>query len=212
MSELRTDRLLLRRWHESDRAPFAELNADPEVMRYFLRPLSREESDELVDAFEAAFERQGWGLWALEEERTGTFLGFTGLSRPTFEAHFTPAVEVGWRLARHAWGQGFATEAAQAAVRYAFDELDLDELVSFTSAVHERSRAVMRRLGMRRDPADDFDHPRLPAGHPLRRHVLYRLAAPRGGTAHRRADRHRSRGSRSSGSSPGPPRSTNAAP
>ncbi len=174
MCELRTERLLLRRWHVSDRAPFAALNADPEVMRYFPRPLTRPASDRLAELADADLARQGWGLWALEHRTTGRFLGFTGLARPTFDAPFTPAVEIGWRLSRAAWGFGFATEAARAAAAFAFDELGLEELVSFTAEANARSRAVMRRLGMRHDPADDFDHPHVPEGD-LRRHVLYRL-------------------------------------
>jgi RimJ/RimL family protein N-acetyltransferase len=174
VSELRTERLLLRRWRLSDRAPSAALNADPEVVRYFQRPLTP--SDHLADMADEDLKRQGWGLWALEQQATGRFIGFTGLARPTFEAPFTPAIEIGWRLARTAWGRGFATEAACAAVAFAFEELGLEELVSFTAEPNARSRAVMRRLGMRHDPADDFDHPNVPAGD-LRRHVLYRLSA-----------------------------------
>ncbi len=169
MEGLRSPRLLLRRWRPADRAPFAALNADPEVMRYFPAPLSPAESDALVDRIEAAFEREGWGLWALEERATGAFLGFTGVARVGFEAHFTPAVEVGWRLARAAWGRGYATEAARTALEHAA----LDAVVSFTAVANARSRAVMERLGM--TFAGEFEHPRLPAGHPLRRHVLYRL-------------------------------------
>ena len=176
MAELATDRLLLRRWQASDRVPFAALNADPEVMRYFPGPLTRQASDRLADLIYAAIERDGWGLWALEQRATSHFLGFTGLARPTFEASFTPAVEVGWRLSRAAWGFGFATEAARAAAAFAFGELDLDELVSFTAERNARSRAVMRRLGMRHDAAHDFDHPHVREDR-IRRHVLYRLAA-----------------------------------
>jgi ribosomal-protein-alanine N-acetyltransferase len=176
--KLSTERLLLRRWSARDRAPFAELNADPEVMRYFPAPLTQQESDALADRIEAGLAREGWGLWALEQRSSGQFLGFTGLARPGFEAHFTPAVEIGWRLARNAWGQGLATEAARAAARFAFEELELPALVSFTPASNARSRAVMRRLGMSHDAVGDFDHPALPVAHPLRRHVLYRL--PRG--------------------------------
>lgn len=177
MAELRTERLLLRRWRSGDRAPFAALNADPEVMRYFPAPLSADESDAFIDHIELALERDGWGLWALELRTTGTFIGFTGLARATFEAHFTPAVEIGWRLAREAWGQGYATEAARAAARFGFTDLALDELVSFTAVANLRSRAVMQRLGMTRAHDEDFDHPRVPEGHPVRRHVLYRLPA-----------------------------------
>ncbi len=175
--ELRTDRLLLRRWRPADRAPFARLNADPEVMRWFPSPLSRQESDALADRIEAGFEARGWGLWALELQAAGRFIGFAGLSPVTFDAPFAPAVEIGWRLAREAWGSGFATEAGRAAVVCAFGELELGELVSFTAAGNVRSRAVMERLRLARDPADDFDHPLLPAGDPLRRHVLYRASA-----------------------------------
>jgi RimJ/RimL family protein N-acetyltransferase len=174
MHELSTARLVLRRWTPSDRAPFAELNADPEVMRFFPAPLTRRASDELADRIEADLNRQGWGLWALQERRTGRFLGFTGLACATFEAPFTPAVEVGWRLSRTAWGFGFATEAAIAAAAFAFDELGLDEIVSFTAQDNARSRAVMQRLGMQHDHAHDFDHPRVLEDR-LRRHVLYRL-------------------------------------
>ena len=182
---IETDRLLLRGWRASDRAPFAAMNADPEVMRYFPAPLSREESDALADRLAADVEEQGWGLWALEERRTGAFIGFTGLARAGFEAHFTPAVEVGWRLARPAWGNGYATEAARACVAFAFAELSVEGLVSFTAAGNARSRAVMERLAMTHDPEEDFDHPALPAGHELRRHVLYRTPAPAKGRAFR---------------------------
>jgi RimJ/RimL family protein N-acetyltransferase len=171
--------LLLRRWRDSDRAPFASLNADPQVMEFFEAPLTRQESDALVERIEADFEQLGYGLWALEVRATGQFIGFTGLSVPTFEAHFTPAVEIGWRLLRSAWGQGFATEAARQALAFAFDVVQLEEIVSFTTSAHERSQAVMRRLGMTRNPADDFDHPRLPEGSRLRRHVLYRMPSHR---------------------------------
>jgi RimJ/RimL family protein N-acetyltransferase len=174
--ELTTDRLLLRRWQAGDRSPFAALNADPQVMRYFPAVLTRRASDELARRIEADIARRGWGLWALEERATGRFVGFTGLARASFEAPFTPAVEIGWRLSRTAWGRGFATEAARAAATFAFGDLGLDELVSFTAAGNARSRAVMRRLGMRHDDADDFDHPAVRDGD-LRRHVLYRLAA-----------------------------------
>jgi RimJ/RimL family protein N-acetyltransferase len=177
--ELRTARLTLRRWRDADRAPFAQINADPRVMEFFPAPLSRDESDALITRIEAGFDRYGFGLWALEVRETGQFIGFTGLAPPEFEAHFTPAVEVGWRLAAPAWGRGYATEAARAAIAFGFERAGLEEIVSMTSVVNERSRAVMERLGMSRDPADDFDHPGIPAGHPLRRHVLYRISAPR---------------------------------
>jgi ribosomal-protein-alanine N-acetyltransferase len=176
--ELETPRLRLRRWRDADREAFAAINADPRVMEHFLAALSREESDELIDRIEDGFEERGFGLWALEAGG-GELIGFTGLSVPEFDAPFTPAVEVGWRLAFSAWGSGYATEAAVAALGFGFERCGLEEVVSFTSAGNRRSRAVMERIGMRRDPAGDFDHPMIPAGHPLRRHVLYRIRAPR---------------------------------
>jgi ribosomal-protein-alanine N-acetyltransferase len=169
----------MRRWRESDREPFAALNADPRVMEHFESALTRAESDAMVDRIEAAFDEHGYGLWAVELLGGGALAGFIGLSIPSFEAHFTPAVEVGWRLGREHWGHGYATEGARAALRYGFDEAGLDEIVSFTVPANARSRHVMERIGMTHDPADDFDHPRFPEGHRLRRHVLYRLARAR---------------------------------
>jgi RimJ/RimL family protein N-acetyltransferase len=176
---LRTPRLILRRWRPSDRAPFAAMNADPAVMAHFPSLLTAAESDALADAIEAHHARHGFGLWALAIPGVTPFAGYVGLSVPTFEAPFTPCVEIGWRLAAAQWGHGYATEAARAVLVHAWHVVGLDEVVSFTTAGNARSRAVMERLGMRYDPADDFDHPRLAAGHPLRRHVLYRLARPR---------------------------------
>ena len=178
MTEPRTERLLLRRWRDADREPFAAMNADPVVMEYHPSTSDRRDSDAMVDRIEAHFEAKGFGYWAVEVPDVAPFIGFVGLSTPSFEAHFTPAVEVGWRLAREHWGQGYASEAAQAAVEVGFDELGLDEIVAFTVPANFRSRRVMERLGMTHDPADDFDHPRQPEGSPLRRHVLYRLARP----------------------------------
>jgi RimJ/RimL family protein N-acetyltransferase len=172
-----TDRLILRRWLNSDRAPFARLNADARVMEFFPALLSREESDAMVDKIEAHFDAHGFGLWAAELQRDGAFVGFVGLSIPTFAAAFTPCVEIGWRLASEYWGQGLATEAARAVLRHGFASLGLEEIVSFTVPANVRSRRVMEKLGMSHNPADDFDHPRLPEGHALRRHVLYRLKA-----------------------------------
>ena len=174
--ELATARLRLRGWRNDHREPFAALNADPEVMAHFPTTLSRATSDMLVDATMDGWAANGFGLWAMERVTDGRFLGFTGLSRPSFGAAFTPAVEIGWRLARHAWGHGYATEAARASLHFGFETLGLEEIVSFTVPANVRSRAVMERIGMHHDPADDFDHPKLPEGHPLRRHVLYRLA------------------------------------
>jgi RimJ/RimL family protein N-acetyltransferase len=176
-SELRTPRLLLRRWREQDRAPFAAMNADAEVMRLFPAPLTAVESDALIADIEAHFERHGFGLWALEHISSGELLGFTGVCFVSFDAPFTPAVEVGWRLRRSAWGHGCATEAAAAALAFGFDELDVAEIVSFTSARNERSRAVMERIGMTHDAAGDFAHPLIARDSPLAAHVLYRLTA-----------------------------------
>jgi RimJ/RimL family protein N-acetyltransferase len=170
-----TPRLRLRRWRETDREPFAEMNRHPEVMRYFVRPLDRAESDALIDRIEAQFEERGFGLWVVERKDDEAFLGFTGLLIPKFDAHFTPCVEVGWRLDQRAWGHGYATEAASEALRFGFEEANLDQIVSFAPLPNIRSIRVMARLGMTHDPQDDFDHPLVPAGHRLRRHVLYRL-------------------------------------
>lgn len=148
-------------------------------MEHFPGTLTRRESDRLVETIEDGFEADGLGLWAVEVRESGELVGFTGLDVPGFEADFMPAVEVGWRLGRSAWGHGYATEAAWAALGFAFDEVGLDEIVSFTTVANRRSRAVMERLGMRHDPRDDFDHPNLPPGHPQRPHILYRLKPPR---------------------------------
>ena len=174
---LHTQRLILRRWQESDRQPFAEINADPRVMEFFPNTLTREQSDRLINKIEGAFAQRGFGLCAVELQSDHKFIGFIGLSVPNFEAHFTPCVEIGWRLATHAWGQGFATEGARAMTNYAFNTLKLDSLVSFTTEQNLRSRRVMEKIGMTFDPTDSFDHPILPDGHLLRRHVLYRLSA-----------------------------------
>ena len=172
--EIRTERLLLRRWTQPDRGPFAELNADPRVMEHFPSLLTHAESDAMVERIEAHFERHGFGLWAVEVLAEVPFIGFVGLAVPSFDAHFTPCVEVGWRIAHEYWGRGLATEAARACVSFAFDNAGLHEIVSITVPENIRSRRVMERIGMTRDPADDFDHPML-ADH--RRHVLYRLRA-----------------------------------
>lgn len=173
IDELRTERLLLRRWRSDDLVPFAAMNADPQVMKHFPAPLTRAESDTLVQRIEAGFAEHGFGLWAVQTP--GTLVGFTGLAVPAFEAPFLPSVEVGWRLARAAWGQGYATEAATATLGAAFGPLQLPEVVSFTATTNGRSQAVMHRIGM--TPAGGFDHPRIPEGHRLRPHVLYRADA-----------------------------------
>jgi ribosomal-protein-alanine N-acetyltransferase len=173
---IETDRLVLREWREADLEPFAALNADPRVVEFLPQALRREESDALVERIGRHWAEDGVGQWAVERREDGAFIGFTGLALQAFEAPFTPVVEVGWRLAAEAWGHGYATEAARAALRFGFVTRSLDEIVSFTVPANIRSRAVMERIGMTRDPADDFDHPRLPVGSPLRRHVLYRLS------------------------------------
>ncbi|AOW85416.1 MULTISPECIES: GNAT family N-acetyltransferase [Streptomyces] len=176
MSELRTERLVLRDWRASDLAPWAALNADPEVREYFPGVLTREESEASAARFQADLDRRGWGWWAVETAAAGEFIGFAGLDPVEDGMPFT-GVEAGWRLARPAWGHGYATEAARAVLGHAFGELGLAEVLALTTATNARSRAVMRRLGMTRDPAEDFDDPDVPEG-PLRRCVVYRLRRP----------------------------------
>ncbi len=176
---IETGRLRLRRWRESDRDPFYRMNSDPEVMRYFPGVLTRQESDAMVDRIEAQFSRRGFSLYAVELPGLEPFIGFIGLSEVTFQAPFTPAVEIGWRLASAHWGQGLATEGARRILAYAFDDLGLSEIVSFTVPGNLPSRRVMQKIGMHRDPDGDFDHPRIPADHPMRHHVLYRVVDPR---------------------------------
>ena len=175
MSRIETDRLILRRWIDADREPFARINADSRVMEFIGPPLTPAASDALIHRARDHFDRHGFGPWAAELKDTGTLIGFVGLVVPSFEAHFTPCVEIGWRLAYEYWGLGLATEAAREALRVGFDEFGLNEVVSFTTVGNARSRRVMEKLGMTRNPADDFDHPRVPEGSPLRPHVLYRL-------------------------------------
>lgn len=173
-----TARLRLRRWLPSDRIPFAALNADPRVMEHFAAALSRDESDTLASAIVDDFAQRGFGLWAVEIPDVAPFVGYVGLAVPSFQAHFTPCVEIGWRLAFPYWGRGYATEGARAALAFGFQTLALPEIVSFTTSGNHRSRGVMERIGMRLDPADDFDHPGLSSTPALRRHVLYRMANP----------------------------------
>ena len=176
---LATDRLVLRPWHDSDLAPFAALNADPEVMEHFPATLTAAEAAALAADIREDMVERGFGWWAAEVPGVAPFIGFIGLSVPDFGAHFLPpgqrVVEVGWRLARAHWGRGYATEGARECLRFGFEDLGLAEIVAFTATPNARSEAVMQRLGMTRDPADDFDHPKLPPGHRLSRHVLYRL-------------------------------------
>jgi RimJ/RimL family protein N-acetyltransferase len=175
---LSTNRLVLRNWVDADLSPFAELNGDSEVMRYFPSVLTRAQSDELATTIRGSLERQGWGLWAVEVPDVAPFIGFVGLNEVGFSAHFTPAIEIGWRLARSHWGHGYATEAARASLSLAFDQLGCQEIVSFTATGNHRSMRVMERLGMLHHSEDDFDHPRV-SDPDLRRHVLYRLSRDR---------------------------------
>jgi len=172
--DVETPRLWLRRWRPDDLAPFAALNADADVMEHFPSVLSREETAAGVDWIEKHFEEHGYGLWAVEVPGQAPFIGFIGLAVPAFETSFTPCVEIGWRLARPWWGQGFATEGARAALAYGFERLGLPEIVSFTVPGNVRSRRVMEKLGFRY--SEDFEHPRIEPENPLRRHVLYRLS------------------------------------
>lgn len=174
-----TGRLTLRRWIASDRGAFADLNADPQVMAHFPEVLSREESDAMADRIDAHFEEHGFGPWAIEVRGAEPFIGFVGLAVPRFEAPFTPCVEIAWRLARPSWGQGYAPEAAREVLRIAFEDLQLDEVVALTVPDNLKSRRVMEKIGMTRNPSDDFDHPTMAPEHPLRRHVLYRLSRSR---------------------------------
>lgn len=175
---LTTERLLLRPWRTEDLAPFAALNADAQVMRHFPACMSREESDLLAARILQHFDEHGFGQWIVERREDGAFLGVLGLARVSFEAAFTPAVEIGWRFNVAYWRQGYALEAARAALDFAFEQLQLEEVVAFTVPANLPSQGLMQRLGMIRDEAGDFEHPRLPEGHALRPHVLYRIRRP----------------------------------
>jgi RimJ/RimL family protein N-acetyltransferase len=172
--EFETPRLALRRWRQHDRAPFAALNADPEVMRHFPAPLSRAQSDSAIDRWNAQLAERGWSNWAVERRDANAFIGFIGLTMPRWGLPCSPCVEVGWRLQRDAWGHGFATEGALACLRVGFEQLGLDAIHSFTALANTRSMAVMARIGLRNLHAD-FEHPALPEGHPLRMHALWRV-------------------------------------
>jgi 3-dehydroquinate dehydratase/shikimate dehydrogenase len=178
---IQTERLILREWQETDLEPFAKLNADPRVMEYFPSTLSREESDQLAKRLQGKIQEKGWGFWAVSVPDLADFIGFIGLNyvdQSTLPAPFTPAVEIGWRLAFDHWGKGYAVEGAKAALAYGFKTLHLKEIVSFTAVENRRSRRVMEKIEMHRDPKDDFQHPKIPEGHALKRHVLYRLSQP----------------------------------
>lgn len=177
--QLQTERLVLRQWQDDDLWAFAEMNADPEVMEHLPSPLTAEQSAEMMGRQQSLLDAGRPALFAAEVWATSEFIGFVGLNVPYFDAPFTPCVEIGWRLVRSAWGQGYATEGANAVLKYAFVTLQLPEVVAFTAEGNTRSRAVMERLKMTHDPADDFAHPALPADDPLSRHVLYRKARPR---------------------------------
>lgn len=175
---LETERLLLRRWKERDSDPFAALNADPEVMEHFPAVLTAEESNQLLRRIDRQFEEFGFGLWAVEIKWAKRFIGFCGLAVPTFETHFTPAVEVGWRFAKDQWGSGYATEAAKVVLDFGFEKADLEQILSWTVPANLRSQGVMQRLGMQRAPELDFDHPRFLHDARLRRHIVFRITRP----------------------------------
>ena len=176
---IETERLLLRRWRASDREPLAAMGRDAEVMRHFPSLLTREQSDDMIgERLQPHIERHGWGLWAVDRKADEAFLGFTGLSTVDFACPIPGLVEVGWRLARHGWGQGYAREAALAAVAYGFSTLDLERIVAMTVQANQRSQAVMARLGMVRTPALDFDYPRVAEGSPVRPQIVYVLERP----------------------------------
>lgn len=173
--QLETERLILRRWQDSDLAPFAAITSDREVRRYYPNVLTKEETISLIERIESNFQKEGFGLWALELKSSGEFIGYTGLHRPTIKAHFMPCIEIGWQISAKHWGQGYAPEAASKTLEDGFDRIGLEEIVSFTSVANSKSIRVMEKLGMHRNPKDDYLHPFLPEGHPLKPHVLFRL-------------------------------------
>ena len=178
---LTTKRLLLRQWKEEDRSFFAQMNGDERIMHYFPSALSVEESNSLADRIQKELKEKEYGLWAVEAVGVASFVGFVGLHYQDFPAPFTPCIEIGWRLGFEYWGNGYAFEAAQKIIKYAFDVLKLPEIVSFTPVTNQRSRKLMEKLGMIYNPRDDFQHPKLTTNHPLRSHVLYRLKNPKTG-------------------------------
>lgn len=174
---LTTERLLLRQWRDSDREPFAAMNADHQVMRFFEQPRTRAESDATAERLAAHIDRHGFGFWAAELQNTGQFIGFVGMENVTSDMPFAPAVEIGWRLDSQVWGQGLAPEGARACLAFAFARLGLDEVVSFTAASNVPSMRVMEKIGMVRDKGRDFDHPHVSETSPLKPHVFYRIGA-----------------------------------
>lgn len=175
MTEIVTARLRMRRWRADDLDAFASINADPIVMQCFPSPLTRQQTEALIDELEQHFDRHGYSQWALEVKNTGELIGFTGLTDVGGQLPFAPATEVAWRLAANAWGRGYAYEAARAAIDFGWGTAGLTEIVSFTAKPNHRSERLMQRLAMTHDPADDFDHPKLPVADRLRPHVLYRI-------------------------------------
>lgn len=175
MEQLLTSRLKMRKWRQEDILPFSKMNSDSQVMEFFPKVLTEKETHDLVQKFEERFSQQGFGFWALELIENGQFIGFTGLNVPAFQTHFTPCVEIGWRIAHEYWGKGLAVEAAQKTIEYGFEVCSLKEIVAFTTLLNMKSRRVMEKLGMTYSPKDDFEHPLLEVEHPLRKHVLYRL-------------------------------------
>ncbi len=173
MDFLKTERLILRNWKESDLPEFIRMNKDPQVMEFFPAPWTPRESEAAYDRIKTAIEERGWGLWAVEEKVSGKFMGFTGLNIPGFEAAFMPAVEIGWRLLPEFWNKGYATEAAKKALWFGFEVLKLDQIVSFTAVSNVKSQRVMEKLGMERRMDMDFLHPKVPDGHVLKMHVMY---------------------------------------
>jgi RimJ/RimL family protein N-acetyltransferase len=173
---LKTSRLILRRWKDSDLEPFAALNADPIVMAHFPKTSTLDETKGMIERIESRFSENGFGLWAAEIISTQEFIGFIGLQRPPFEAHFTPCVEIGWRLAKQFWGKGYAPEAASAALQYGFECILLDEIVAITTTTNLNSMRVMQKIGMKTNPEENFPHPWVEDGHRLQEHVLYRIS------------------------------------
>ena len=178
MTTIATPRLLLRPWRDEDLVPFAALNADPRVMEHYLSALTQSESDALAARIRARLDQSGQGLWAVEVPGSTGFIGYVGLAQPSYQARFTPCTEIGWRLAHEFWGHGYASEAAAAVLAHGFNVLGLDEILAFTVPANQRSWRLMERIGMKRSPEEDFEHPNIPEGHRLRTHVLYRLSKP----------------------------------
>ncbi|MFZ1979195.1 MAG: GNAT family N-acetyltransferase [Bacteroidota bacterium] len=174
MNLIETERLVLRTWQESDIIPFAEMNRDPEVMEFFPKILSQEETEAFYKRITADLEQNGFGLFAVETKQDQIFIGFIGFARPSFSSYFTPCIEIGWRMDKRFWNMGFATEGAKACLEYGFSKLNFKEIVSFTAKINKRSINVMKRIGMAY--AGDFEHPNVAEGHPLRRHVLYKIS------------------------------------